>query len=162
VDLVTAGFSCQPFSAAGKRKGVDDERWIWPGIARVIRECRPRFVFLENVPPLTSGKPYLTVCVNCRINGGRRSAGVAYREHRCDTCRRVLRDRPAFVVLGAGIGAVLRDLASLGFDAEWGCLRASDLGAPHRRERIFILAYLHGSGRLVIGRQPEHDGLARR
>lgn len=43
-----------------------------------------------------------------------------------------------------GLDIVLTDLASLGFDAEWSCYRASDVGAPHRRERIFILAYRIG------------------
>ncbi len=55
VDLVTAGFPCQPWSAAGKRKGTDDERWIWPAIASLLRRVRPRFVFLENVRALISG-----------------------------------------------------------------------------------------------------------
>lgn len=49
VDLVTAGFPCQPFSSAGKKRGTDDPRHIWPSIARIIRECEPRAVFLENV-----------------------------------------------------------------------------------------------------------------
>lgn len=52
VDIVSAGFPCQPFSVAGKRKGLDDERWIWPDIARIIREVQPRLVFLENVSGL--------------------------------------------------------------------------------------------------------------
>lgn len=54
VDLVTAGFPCQPSSVAGKRRGTADERWIWPDIARIIREVGPRLVFLENVPGLLS------------------------------------------------------------------------------------------------------------
>ncbi len=52
VDIVTAGFPCQPFSVAGQQKGLDDERWLWPSIERIIRDVRPRLVFLENVPPL--------------------------------------------------------------------------------------------------------------
>lgn len=52
VDLVTAGFPCQPFSAAGKRLGTRDDRWLWPHIARILREVRPTLVFLENVPGL--------------------------------------------------------------------------------------------------------------
>jgi DNA (cytosine-5)-methyltransferase 1 len=95
VDLVTAGFPCQPWSIAGKRKGLDDERWIWPDIARIVQDCEPSFVFIENVPGL-------------------------YRH---------------------GLREVLSDLASLGFDAEWTCLSAADIGAPHRRERVFVLAY---------------------
>jgi DNA (cytosine-5)-methyltransferase 1 len=57
VDLVTAGFPCQPVSVAGSRRGTDDERWIWPAVARVVREVRPRFVFLENVPGLLHAGP---------------------------------------------------------------------------------------------------------
>lgn len=50
VDCVTAGYPCQPFSLAGKRRGADDERHLWPEVARIIDECAPREVFLENVP----------------------------------------------------------------------------------------------------------------
>lgn len=95
VDCVAAGFPCQPWSVAGKRKGLADDRWIWPGIVRIIGECEPGLVFLENVPGL-------------------------YRH---------------------GLRAVLSDLAEIGFDAEWTSVRASDVGAPHRRERVFIMAY---------------------
>ena len=54
VDCITAGFPCQPHSLAGKRSGLDDERWIWPDITRIIREVSPRLVWLENVPGLVS------------------------------------------------------------------------------------------------------------
>ena len=96
VDVLTGGPPCQPFSTAGKRRGTDDERWIWADVARIIGEVRPGVVFLENVPGLRK----------------------------------------------RGLGVMLRDLAALGFDgAEWGCFRASDAGAPHRRTRLFLLAY---------------------
>ncbi|WP_240558651.1 DNA cytosine methyltransferase [Paracoccus contaminans] len=49
VDIVTAGYPCQPFSVAGKRRGADDPRHLWPHVARIIDEVRPPFVFLENV-----------------------------------------------------------------------------------------------------------------
>ena len=52
VDIVTAGFPCQPFSVAGQRKGVEDERWIWGDIIRIIRDVGCEWVFLENVPGL--------------------------------------------------------------------------------------------------------------
>jgi len=48
VDIITAGFPCQPFSRAGRRKKEKDKRWIWPAIERVIEEIRPSIVFLEN------------------------------------------------------------------------------------------------------------------
>ena len=52
VDVVVAGFPCQPVSTAGRRLGEADERWIWPDVVRVIRLCHPRWVLLENVPGL--------------------------------------------------------------------------------------------------------------
>lgn len=102
VDLVCGGPPCQPHSVAGKRKGTEDARWIWPEFARVIGALRPGIVFIENVP-------------------GLRSSG--------------LRD-------------VLADLAALGFDAEWGVFSAAEVGAPHIRKRLFVLAYANREGQL--------------
>ena len=94
VDILTAGYPCQPFSFAGQRKGTTDERHLWPYVADAVGVLRPRFVFLENV-----------------------------RGH-----------------LSMGFGDVLGDLARLGYDAEWGVFQAADIGAPHRRDRIFVVA----------------------
>ena len=117
VDVIAAGYPCQPFSTAGLRKGEDDERNIWPAVARAIGDLRPRYVFLENV-----------------------------RAH-----------------LSMGFDRVLGDLADLGFDAEWAVLRASDVGAPHRRERIFILAAdpLRVNERELTGEPPGEQGEGR-
>ena len=49
VDVLGAGYPCQPESLAGNRKGVDDDRWIWPSVAQAVRVLRPRIVLLENV-----------------------------------------------------------------------------------------------------------------
>ena len=98
IDILTAGYPCQPFSTAGSRKGADDERHLWPYIKEIIRILRPQFVVLENV---------------------RGHFGLGFRE-------------------------VLGDLAEIGYDAIWRLVRASDVGAPHRRERLFILAYSQG------------------
>lgn len=52
VDLVCGGFPCQPFSLAGRQMGINDERWMWPAMAHVVRELRPRYVLVENVSAL--------------------------------------------------------------------------------------------------------------
>lgn len=96
VDVVAGGFPCQDISAAGKGAGIDGARsGMWRHMARIVGEVRPRFVFVENSPVLTS----------------------------------------------RGLGVVLGDLATMGYDAEWCVLGASDAGAPHRRQRIWIMAY---------------------
>jgi hypothetical protein len=101
VDCLTAGFPCQPHSVAGKRAGTADERWIWPDIARIISECRPPVVFLENV------------------------AGLL-RDAHSDPDGGAVDDEPEDAM--GGFGEVLRDLAACGYVAEWLCLRASDVG----------------------------------
>lgn len=50
VDCVTAGIPCQPYSLAGRREGHADERALWPELVRIVEECEPAFVFIENVP----------------------------------------------------------------------------------------------------------------
>jgi len=95
VDILTAGYPCQPFSHAGERKGTDDPRHLWPYIQKAISILRPRIVILENV------RGHLTL----------------------------------------GFKEVLKGLAEVGYDARWQLIRASDAGAPHKRERLFIIAY---------------------
>lgn len=99
VDVVTAGWPCQPVSHAGRRQGDADVRWLWPSVVRVLDEVRPRYFLGENVPGLLS------------MDSGRL------------------------------FGGVLRDLATLGFNVEWDCIPAAAVGAPHQRDRVFIVGW---------------------
>lgn len=136
VDLVVAGFPCQPASTAGQRQGTNDDRWLWPLVARIIRDCAPSLVFLENVPGLLTvgGAP------DCYAPGWA-----------LDTTDEV---GAGEFVRGGAFAAVLADLAALGFDAEWLCVPASAVGAPHRRERVFVLAHADRRGIRDEGPRP--------
>lgn len=54
IEIISAGFPCQPFSLAGKQKGQEDDRYLWPEIIRIIREIQPTFFVGENVPGIIS------------------------------------------------------------------------------------------------------------
>ncbi|WP_280454139.1 DNA cytosine methyltransferase [Nocardia brasiliensis] len=137
VDVIIGGFPCQDVSAAGRRAGLSDgtRSGLWSHMADAIAALRPRFVLIENVRGLLSAKAAVR-----RVESGTDDLGD-------NSSRPVLR----------ALGAVLGDLADLGFDAEWTCVRASQIGACHRRERVFVLAYPADApgGRPQIG-----DGLA--
>lgn len=97
--IVTGVFPCQPYSLAGKRKGKDDDRHLWPEMLRVIREVKPTWVVGENVPGL--------------INW---DAGLVFDE-------------------------VQADLEAEGYEVIPFVLPAAGVNAPHRRDRVWFVAY---------------------
>jgi DNA (cytosine-5)-methyltransferase 1 len=121
VDVLTGGFPCQDVSSAGKRAGLtaDSRSGLWAHYARAIHELRPRLVVIENVEGLLSAE----------ADRGLESGAEAVDE-----------DAGTGGLLRA-LGAVLGDLATLGFDAEWTRVAASEVGAAHPRKRVFIYAW---------------------
>ena len=94
VDVISGGFPCTEISVAGKGVGIDGEHsGLWREYARIIREVRPRYVFVENSPALRT----------------------------------------------RGLTRVLSDLAEAGYDAVWTVMGADDVGAPHKRKRMWLL-----------------------
>jgi DNA (cytosine-5)-methyltransferase 1 len=104
VDLLTGGFPCQPFSAAGKRKGRDDDRYLWPEMYRVIKAFVPRYIIVENVRGL--------------IN----------------------------IENGMALQQVCLDLESIGYAVQALIIPACAVNAPHRRDRVWIVADNIGRG----------------
>lgn len=99
IDLVSAGFPCQPHSYCGSRKASADERDLWGEVVRIVGEVQPRWFLGENVPGLLSSES------------------------------------------GRFFGRVVNDLVQMGYRVGWACYGAKDVGAVHRRERVFIVAY---------------------
>jgi DNA (cytosine-5)-methyltransferase 1 len=72
VDIISGGFPCQPFSNAGKKKGREDDRHLWPQMLRVIRENKPTWIIAENVPGLFNiedGLVFEQVCLDLEVEG---------------------------------------------------------------------------------------------
>lgn len=114
IDIISAGYPCQPFSHAGNRKGKEDDRHLWPEVHRLLQEIRPRWFVGENV------------------------AG--------------------HVTLG--LDDVLSDLDDISYTAQAFIIPAASVGAPHRRDRVFIVAYSESNieGRLSIGAKTQNTG----
>ena len=119
VDIVTGGTPCQDLSHAGRRRGMSEgtRSNLWVQMRECIAAIGPRYVIWENV------RGALNARADSEVESEPGLLGVGP-------------GRPALRALGR----VLGDLADLGFDAEWVSVRASEVGAPHGRFRVFLLA----------------------
>ena len=147
VDVLTGGFPCQPFSYAGKRGGRDDDRYLWPEMLRVIDEVRPAWVVGENVAGITT-----------MVEGG------VLADLGCDSALFQEGDDVHRYELEQSftIERICRDLEGLGYTVQPMLIPAAAVGAPHKRDRIFILAHddssdaedlLSDGGRSGFGRE---------
>jgi DNA (cytosine-5)-methyltransferase 1 len=110
IDILTGGFPCQPFSTAGKRKGTDDERYLWGEMLRAIQEIKPKYVIAENVFGITN------------IDGG-----LVFEQ-------------------------VCLDLEAEGYEVQPFIIPAAAKNAPHRRDRVWFVAYANRNDGRSINR----------
>ena len=142
VDVLTGGSPCQDLSHAGKRAGMTEgtRSNLWVAMREAIAALRPSLVIWENVRGAYSAEAASGLVDDARLLA--------------DTRR-----RDGEPVLRA-LGRVLGDLSDLGYDASWHGLRAADVGAPHGRFRVFIVAYPAADARRIAREVPTARRLA--
>lgn len=122
VDVLTAGFPCQPFSMAGKRRGADDDRYLWPETLRAINEIRPAWFVGENVFGIAS-----MVLPGKEVDMGRTEdlfeETNLYRKE-----QRYVLDR------------ICQDIEDAGYTVQPVVIPACAVGAPHKRDRVWFVA----------------------
>ena len=135
VDIICGGSPCQDLSLAGARKGMTEgtRSNLWVSMREAIATIRPRLVVWENVRGALSANA--TSASDMEPGSGLLGGGAGY-----------LR----------ALGRVLGDLATLGYDAQWCLIRASEVGAPHHRARVFLVAHPADTERVGLeeGQQP--------
>ena len=128
IDVLTAGFPCQPFSLAGQRRGADDDRYLWPEALRAIREVQPSWFVGENVAGLiTMVQPGEDVAVG-------RTDDIFEENH-------IFRKEQRFT-----LDEICEGLEREGYAVQPFVVPACAVGAPHRRDRIWIVANRSDAG----------------
>lgn len=130
IDVLSGGFPCQPFSVAGKRKGMEDNRYLWPEMLRAIQEIQPTWIVGENVAGILSMvQPSKEVEMGCQDS--------IFGE---DNRKRVLL-RQEYI-----IETICKDIEREGYSVQPIIIPACAVGAPHRRDRIWFIANCTDTG----------------
>lgn len=127
-DIIVGGFPCQPHSVAGKRRGKEDDRDLWPQYRRVVEEIRPRWVLAENVLGIK------TTVVNASLLEMGNEAIIRTPDE--DYFTRIYTQQEYLY-----LNSILQDLETLGYEVVPLVIPACAFDAPHRRERVFVVAY---------------------
>lgn len=123
IDILTGGFPCQPFSLAGRRAGAEDDRYLWPEMLRAIREIQPTWIVGENVNGIiTMVQPSQDSEVGC--------GGSLFEENH------TIRAEQSFT-----LEEICQNLEHEGYSVQPIVIPACAVGAPHRRDRVWIIAH---------------------
>lgn len=140
VDVLTEGFPCQPFSLAGRRKGADDNRYLWPQMLRAIRQIHPTWVVGENVAGIK------TMVESCQVTQMGRTDDLFEENH-------LYREESRFT-----LDKICADLEAEGYSVQPIVIPACAIGAPHRRDRVWIIAH-RSDPRAETVQQEGQDGI---
>lgn len=137
IDVLTGGFPCQPFSNAGKRRGEEDDRYLWPQMLRVIKEIRPSWIIGENVAGITS------MVEQCEALGMEMQISMPG-----ENCVEKFHYRFT-------IERVCGDLEAAVYSVQPVLIPACAVGAPHRRNRVFFIAHVEDTYHMGLQRNEE-------
>lgn len=140
VDVLTGGFPCQPFSLAGRRKGADDNRYLWPQMLRAIRQIHPTWVVGENVAGIK------TMVESCQVTKMGRTDDLFEENY-------IYREESRFT-----LDKICADLEAEGYSVQPIVIPACSVGAPHRRDRVWIVAH-RSDPRAETVQQEGQDGI---
>lgn len=138
VDVLTGGFPCQPFSSVGRRKGAEDDRYLWPQMLRAIDEVKPRYVVGENVAGIT------TMVEQAETTKMANEASLFDEDgvfEQTKTVKRYTVDR------------ICRDIEEHGYAVQPLAIPAIAVDAPHVRERVWFLAKRRVADTVRVGEQ---------
>lgn len=131
VDVLSGGFPCQPFSVAGHRNGEEDKRYLWPQMLRCIEECQPTWIVAENVVGLLSMTQLAntsSIVINEDLFGNKETSLTTFHEFTVDK--------------------ILSSIEELDYSVATFVIPACAIGAPHRRDRVWIVACREGGKRV--------------
>lgn len=140
VDVLTGGFPCQPFSLAGRRKVADDNRYLWPQMLRAIRQIHPTWVVGENVAGIK------TMVESCQVTQMGRTDHLFEENY-------LYREESRFT-----LDKICADLEAEGYSVQPIVIPACAIGAPHRRDRVWIVAH-RSDPRAETVQQEGQDGI---
>ncbi|WP_431293365.1 DNA cytosine methyltransferase [Pedobacter sp. P26] len=156
IDIISGGFPCQPFSQSGRRKGTEDDRYLFPQTIRIIKEARPKWIVLENVSGMFS----------ILEPGSLSKMEIKAVELFCEDYDQIP-SRTIIRLQRRVIASIISEIRTAGYllpELKDGtpvilCVPAAGVGAPHTRDRVWFVAHSNSLGDdLHEGNDPNGKG----